>query len=377
MKILMQGRVDLNDIGGGDKVQIEQTASELRLLRDDIVVDISTSLHTDYTNYDLIHIFQLDWTPETYLYAKKAAKQNKPIVISPIHHSVVEVAKFDELYAFGFRRLSRMFFTNQFSRDTLKNIYRSLFNYKKFYPTVISIILGLQNMQRKALKLSTVVLVQTNLEANDLISTYGVAIDAQVVPNGVGKAYIQAKEFKNHLSFENYVFCVGRIEARKNQLHIIQAVKNLRDAQDLDLQLVFAGPKNSKHHIEYVQIFEKLCAKYPWIHYLGSVPYENMPSYFHFAKVGVSASWFETSGLTSLEALYCGTNPVASGERAKEYLGDFAYYCQPEDINSISDAILKAYNAPRPIIPDDLKIQYTWETAAKKTLAVYERVLNK
>jgi hypothetical protein len=62
----MQGRLDLNDIGGGDKVQIEQTASELRKLGIDVA--ISTSLATDYTKYDLIHIFQLDWTPEKHFY---------------------------------------------------------------------------------------------------------------------------------------------------------------------------------------------------------------------------------------------------------------------------------------------------------------------
>ncbi|GIW69594.1 MAG: hypothetical protein KatS3mg101_0341 [Patescibacteria group bacterium] len=37
-----------------------------------------------------------------------------------------------------------------------------------------------------------------------------------------------------------------------------------------------------------------------------------MPDYYRNAKVCVSASWFETTGLTSLEALFCGTNAVAA-----------------------------------------------------------------
>ena len=105
------------------------------------------------------------------------------------------------------------------------------------------------------------------------------------------------------------------------------------------------------------------------------VSYEQMPHYYHFAKVGVSASWFETTGLTSLEALYSGTNAVASGERAKECLGELASYCYPYDTDSIQHAIEKEYYAPRPVVPDGLLKEYTWENAARKTLAVYEELM--
>ena len=102
-----------------------------------------------------------------------------------------------------------------------------------------------------------------------------------------------------------------------------------------------------------------------------------MPALFHFAKVGVSASWFETSGLTSLEALFSGANVVASGQRAREILGDLASYCDPGSIDSIAEAIKKQYNAPRIQIPQEMKEEYTWENAAKKTKKVYEQVLTK
>ena len=375
MKVLMQGRLDLYDIGGGDKVQIEQTTHELKKLG--VEIDISTDLSTDYTKYDIIHIFQLDWTPETYLYAKKAHDLGKPVVLSPIHHSVREVKLFDDLYAFGFRRLSRRLFSSQFARDTFKNVYRSVFNFKKFYPTLISIVKGLKNLQRLALIFSDKILVQTELEAKDINSTYKVNIDWVKIPNGVGEAYINAREYNNLLPFENYIYCVGRIEARKNQLNIIEGVKVLRKRTGNDLQLVFAGPRNLKHHMEYNSMFDEALRENSWVHYLGRVPYELNPSYFHFAKVGVSASWFETSGLTSLEALYCGANPVAAGDRAKEYLGEYAFYCQPDDIDSIAQAIELAYNAERPVIPDTLKSEFTWKTAAKKTFDVYTEVLNK
>jgi len=100
-----------------------------------------------------------------------------------------------------------------------------------------------------------------------------------------------------------------------------------------------------------------------------------MPSIYKYAKVCVSASWFETTGLTSLEALVSGTNTVASGERAKEYLGDHASYCDPGDIDSIAQAIKKEYNSSRPKIDRSFVSSFTWEAAAKKTLTVYEQLL--
>jgi glycosyltransferase involved in cell wall biosynthesis len=112
-----------------------------------------------------------------------------------------------------------------------------------------------------------------------------------------------------------------------------------------------------------------------WIRHISKVPYDQMPSYYKFAKVCVSASWFETTGLTSLEALFCDTNAVASGDRAKECLGEYASYCKPDDVLSIKEAIENEYYAPRPSIDEELKSTFTWKNAAEKTLVVYNNLL--
>ena len=69
MKVLVQGRYEILDKGGGDKVQIESTVKELKKLG--VKIDIKPYLGVDPKDYDIVHIFQLDWTPETFLYAKK------------------------------------------------------------------------------------------------------------------------------------------------------------------------------------------------------------------------------------------------------------------------------------------------------------------
>lgn len=379
MRVLLQGRVDLNAVGGGDKVQIEQTAKELKKLGVD--VELSTSLDTDYTNFDVIHVFQLDWTPETNLYVNKAKKLGLPIVLSPIHHNVSEVERFDNLFTFGFRRLSKVFFKDQHNRDTLKNIYRSFFNSKKAYPTFKSALKGLKKMHKESLALSDKVLVQTALEAKDLQQTYDVNISWKKVPNGVGEQFINAdtnSSLQNIFDFSDYVLCIGRLEARKNQLSIIKAMKKVRQMPEFsskNVKLVFLG-KRSSHHYEYLKLFDELVEENKdWITHINYIDYEKMPTLYKFAKVCVSASWFETTGLTSLEALFCGTNAVASGERAKEYLGDYASYCDPANVDSIASAISKELVSERPQIPEHMRHEYTWANAAKLTLETYNDVL--
>ena len=373
MKVLMWSRVDVFDIRGGDLVQIEATADELRKLG--VEVDISNDLGQDLKKYDLIHVFQMDWTPETYFYAKRAKGAGKPLVLSPIHHSVKEVTRFDDEYAFGFRKLISTFFKEQHHRDTWKNIYRSLKDRRKLKPTIYSIFLGLENMHKKTLAMSDVVLVQTEAEARDLVKTYGVKIKYVNVSNGVGKHFVDTIDYESPLDIEGYILVVGRVEARKNNLNIIEAVKNFMRENEVDTNLVFVGGKNANHG-SFLKEFDSEVAKHSWVTYVPHTPWEEMPGLYHSAKVLISASWFETSGLTILEALFSGANAVAAGERAKEIVGDLVSYCDPGDVRSITKAIEEAYSAPPPKVPKKMKEEYTWENAARKTKKVYEDLLN-
>ena len=372
----MQGRIGLMEaVGSGDRVQVENTAKELRKLG--AQVEISTHIQADPSDFDIVHIFQLDWTPETHFMAKNAKRHHKPLVLSPIHHKVSEVKRFDDDYVFDLRRLSKVLFDEQHNRDTFKNIYRCAASPAKLIPTLYSVRHGLKNMHTETLSLADIVLVQTKLEAKDLKNTYGVKIKWAKVSNGVSEKFLYTKKHRNPLPIKDYVFCVGRIEPRKNQLSIVQAVKKLREDSNEDMKLVFVGKKSTFTHPEYTVRFNYQQAKYPWITYIESVPYEKIPAYFSHAKVCVSASWFETTGLTLLEALFCDTNVVASSPRAKEILGDYASYCRPWDIDSIKVAIGEQFYASRPKLNVDMRQEYTWENAAKKTYKVYKELLEK
>jgi len=373
VKVLMLARSDIFSVSGGDTIQIENTAKELKKLG--VEVDVATDLKITIKDYNLVHVFQLDWIPETYFYVKEAKKCGKPIVLSPIHHAENEVKKFDDIYTFGLRRLVGFLVKKQEYRDILKNIYRSIYDRSKFIPTIKGALFGYRRSQREALTLSNIVLVQTDGEACDLEDTYGVDFKWKKVVNGVSEQFLLPHDYKNKLNFDNYIICVGRIEARKNQLNIIEAVKLLRQEEGFKAtKLVFLG-RRSEHHKSYIDNFDRALKENNWIVHPGFIPQEDIPSYYHFAKVGISASWFETTGLTSLEALFCGTNVVASGKRAKELLGDLVVYCDPWDVNSIAKSLREAYMRPVASVPANFREEYTWENAAKQTLAVYNNLL--
>ncbi|NMB69654.1 glycosyltransferase family 4 protein [candidate division WWE3 bacterium] len=374
MKILMVGRPDLFKYYGGDRVQVENTAKELRNLGVDVQID--TGCISDYSGYDLIHVFQLDWNPDSFFIVKKAKKMHLPVVLSAIHHNVGEVTRFDNEYAFDYRRLSRFLFKDQFKRDTFKDIYRTILNYKRLPVTVFEVFYGLKKMYKWVLENSNMVLVQTVREAADLKETYNVQFKWAKVCNGVGQVFLDKYTSDTTLGIRNYILCVGRIEPRKNQLSIIEAVKKLRAETKEDIKLVFVGAKSKHKHYEYFYLFNKELDENHWIKHINFMNYESMPSLYSDSKVCVSASWFETTGLTSLEALMCGANAVASGDRAKEYLGEYASYCDPGDVESIKAAIKKEYYAPRPELSETFKNSYTWKNTAKETLEAYNSLLN-
>ena len=184
MRVLFWTRLDCFTAKGGDMVQVENTLIELKKLGIDVVVTDKNKVDLD--SYDIVHLFQLDWTPETYLHAKKVKKAGKKLIISPIHHNIDEVKKFDDEYAFGLRRISKIIFTDQFHRDTFKNVYRSILDKNKIIPTLYSVIMGLHKMNKKVLEMADYVLTQTELEVEDLQS-YAETLKNSIKPNLNGR----------------------------------------------------------------------------------------------------------------------------------------------------------------------------------------------
>jgi glycosyltransferase involved in cell wall biosynthesis len=100
------------------------------------------------------------------------------------------------------------------------------------------------------------------------------------------------------------------------------------------------------------------------------------------AQVFAFPSWYEGCGLPPLEAMACGTPVVASNRSSlPEILGDAPLFVDPSNPAALAEALTSVLSNDRLRI--DLARrgvsrarQFSWETAARKMIAVYEDVAN-
>jgi len=391
IKVLFQSRVELFDKRGGDTYQMECTKEAIEKLYPGFKIDIKPEIKVrNIAEYDIVNLFNIDWICETYPQARYAKRFNKPLVLSAIHHSESEILEFEDKCRFGTRRVFNTFIKKQESRDVLKNFYRSFLYPKKFYPTLLQAMIGVKNQQRQVLRMSDIVLVQTNLEIKEIIKDIGISdFKCEKVISGVStnvflKTDKQAfcdyffRKCSKKIIPSKVLMSVGRIEPRKNQLALIETFSRLRkETTDFnDWVLIFIGDSNL-YHIEYNKRFNNEIENCDYIYYLGRLPQNLVSSAMSLGGIYVQTSWFETLGLASLEAAIAGMRVVATGARIKEYLGNYATYCDPGDISSIKEAIMEARKS-RPLdstARENFIKKYTWEETAKQTVKIYKKLL--
>jgi len=367
MNILLQSRVDLLEKPGGDTTQILKTAEYLKKLG--ISVDISTKLEEDLQNYDLVHLFNITRPQETYLQYLNAKKQNKLVVLTPIYQNFDE---WDEKGRYGMQKYFMKLVKNKNCKEIIKTFLRIFSDNKQWEPFVTQLKIGFTQQQKEILASVNLLLPNSEMEMRKIEQDFGIKNSYQIVPNGVEMDFSDSKPdgFINKYQLENFVLCVANFTSIKNHLNLIKALENT------NFILVLIG-KPQKAHKKYFQLIKKMVEKNKRIVLLKNISQDELKSAYAAAKVHILPSWFETCGLVSLEAGLAGCNVVSTNRGyAKEYLKDFAWYCNPAEINSIREAVLKAYHAPR---SDKLKNylleNFSWEKTAQKTVAVYNELL--
>jgi tetratricopeptide (TPR) repeat protein len=110
--------------------------------------------------------------------------------------------------------------------------------------------------------------------------------------------------------------------------------------------------------------------------FTGRLSDELLAGAYAAARTHVLPSWYELPGLVSMEAAYYGKNVVVTDYgTARDYLGDDAFYCRPDDADSIANAIMAAYYAPLREGARRRVENLTWKRAAEEYLHYYEQVL--
>lgn len=233
----------------------------------------------------------------------------------------------------------------------------------------------LYTYRKRIYKSADIIISGSRAEANQLINYFNVPKEKiRIVYNAADKKFAEAspEPFIKKYGLKDFVLMVGRINNHKGQLRLIEAL----EGQGIDL--VFIGRMDPEDPT-YFEKFQQAWERKPWIHYLGGFDDQEMlASAYAAAKVHVLPSLSESTGLVSLEAGLAGANVVAVKDPpVYEYLGDEAFYCNPQSIFSIREAVLKAYQAPRNLkLRERLLREFTWERVAEKILNIYKELLN-
>ena len=366
MKVLFQSRKTLYSVPGGDTTQITKTKEYLEKLG--VEVDVSLELNPDVSRYDIVHVFNLMRPQELYLQVKNAKKYGKKVALSTIYGPYEEYEK--KARGGILQVLNNLLSITQI--EYLKVIARAVLNFEFNKGTVIYLLNGHKRLQRKIIKMVDVFLPNSDSEmlrvAKDFkLKNYNYVAVANAVD--VNKFDYERVEISPELEkYRDCVLCVSRIEWRKNQLNIIRACKGL------PYKFVFIG-KAGANFRKYYEACKAEANDHTF--FLGQIEHEKLPQFYKLAKVHILASWMETPGLSSLEAGIMHTNVVVTKKGdTEDYFKKFAFYCEPDDLLSIKDAVVKAFNSSFDNnFLERIRDNYKWEDTARQTFQGYQSII--
>ncbi|MFY0483710.1 glycosyltransferase family 4 protein [Flavobacterium sp. PLA-1-15] len=367
MKVLFQTRTNLYKAPGGDMVQMLKTKEFLEKLG--VQVDISLEFEPDLTGYDLVHLFNLMEPQDIYRQMLNAKRQNKKIALSTIYGLYTE---FERKARGGlFQKLANIL--SPYQIGYIKNIVKH-YSEKRFHSGVYKMLYkGYYGLMKEIVDNTSVFLPNSVSEMKRVASEFKLDnYNFYSIPNAIDKSIFSNIEDKDRINkfdhFKDCILCAARIEGRKSTLNLVKAVKGTK------YKLVLAG-NESKNQKKYVEEVHREAGEN--VFFVGAIPHEDLRDLYKVAKVHALVSWMETPGLSSLEAAVMDCNLVMTKKGDTfDYFEDYAFYCEPDDVETIKNAIDKAYNAPvDPKLKERVLEKFIWEKTAEETYKAYQEIV--
>lgn len=211
-----------------------------------------------------------------------------------------------------------------------------------------------------------------------------------VIYDGVGAQYrrLQSLEAIENIRTRyqipgKFLLYVGGFDANKNLPMLVEAFKQLiqqKHLPDKNLFLVFVG--NLTPATEPLREYVRARGIEEHVIFTGFVPEEDLIGLYNAAEVFVFPSIYEGFGLPPLEAMACGIPVIASkASSLPEVVGDAAIQVNPHSPEELSQRMFEILTNDK--LRQELSHKgleraklFSWEQTARKTLQVYEEVLN-
>jgi glycosyltransferase involved in cell wall biosynthesis len=356
MKVALISRSSLFKVKGGDTTQISKTSDELNKLGVQTDIKLANE-NINYQDYDLLHFFNLI-RPADHLYHIR--KSGKPYVLSTIY---LDYTEFDRKgRSFFYRNLFRTL--GKHPSELLKNCYRYYKNQDEL--VTYSYLKGHLKAMKLVARDAALMLPNSHTEYERVLNDIGIEKDYVVVPNGIDPGIFG--KIPAGIPRKGTVCCVGQIYGMKNQLKLIKACSELK----VPLKLIGKSPPNHKKYYRQCHQIKNSTAEF-----VEFMPQTELLKFYAESRVHALPSWFETTGLSSLEAGAMGCNlVVGEGGDTREYFDGYASFCDAADLKSIRLALEEALDKPTTSeLADVIREKYTWRKAAERTLEAYEKAL--
>jgi glycosyltransferase involved in cell wall biosynthesis len=175
----------------------------------------------------------------------------------------------------------------------------------------------------------------------------------------------------------SYILYVGTLEPRKNLVRLVEAyAMTLERHGDKTPLLVLAGAKGWLYE-EIFRTVERLGLQRRVV-FTGFVDDEDLPALFNGALFFVYPSLYEGFGIPVLEAMACGVPVITSNTSSlPEVVGEAGVLVDPTDASALAVALMALLSDPERrarlhAVSLARAAMFSWERAARQTLAVYE-----
>ena len=198
----------------------------------------------------------------------------------------------------------------------------------------------------KFAKKATKIITVSEYSKQDIANTYSISPDKiKVAWNGASSVFKPINEEEKKLirikytGGKPYFLFVGALHPRKNVKRLLEAFSIYRATKNPLYEMVIVGEslwKNASFQLELPDNVKKT------VHFTGHLPLNDLAKLMATASIFTFVPYFEGFGIPLVEAMKCGT-PILSGNLTSlpEVAGDAALYCDPMDVNDISNKMLE------------------------------------
>ncbi|AMW77518.1 glycosyl transferase family 1 [Acinetobacter sp. TGL-Y2] len=346
---------------GGDVVQMLNTKAEIEKAYDVNIKIIDNINELKVFKPDIVHIFNMQTIEESSEYLKEAKSLGAKTVLSTIYWDMSHAR-----FIVNFAKLG--FFCTGENYKTLYHLYKNT-------ESVVASMFGKPTSATKKYKDE----VRGFLQEFDWHLPNSEE-EMQIVNHVFNTNYKNYSVIPNSVDFNKFPFfsntqrkgfiSAARIEPIKNQLQIVDICKE----SGFDLTLVGGVTPNNMNYLDAVKKKSSGVTNIQLI--AQNVDQSELGALFNKHKVHILASFRESPGLSSLEALGSGMNVVVCESNYcptdtyfNKLINKHVFVCDPYSKKSIKSAMEQALLLSTP--KENLIKEFSWINTAKKTYESY------